>query len=86
MPDIWKLLFLGLGPFGLAFYFWDSATRSGDSRVLGALAYLTPVLSTLGLVFFAGKDFTWMSFLAMFLITGGASLGLLDFRNREKIR
>jgi drug/metabolite transporter (DMT)-like permease len=82
--DILKLIFLGLGPFGLAFYFWDSATRSGDSRVLGALAYLTPVISTMGLVFFAGKDFTLKSFIAMVLITGGAGLGLLDFRSPKQ--
>ena len=83
-PDLLKLVFMGLGPFGLAFYFWDAATRTGDSRILGALAYLTPVISTLGLVIFAGKNFTWSSFLAMFLITGGASLGLLDFRGRKQ--
>lgn len=85
-PDLLKLLFLGLGPFGLAFYFWDSATRNGDPRVLGALAYLTPVISTLGLVFFAGKAFTLMSFTAMVLITGGASLGLLDFRKKVPVQ
>ncbi len=84
MPDAMKLLFLGLGPFGLAFYFWDEATRKGDSRVLGALAYLTPVISTLGLVIFAGKIFTFSSFLAMVLITSGASLGLLDFRKSAR--
>ena len=83
-PDIIKLIFLGLGPFGLAFYFWDFATRKGDSRVMGAAAYLTPVISTLGLVVFAGKDFTWSSFLAMFFITGGAGLGLLDFRKGKQ--
>ncbi|MFL5785978.1 MAG: DMT family transporter [Bacteriovoracaceae bacterium] len=82
--ESWKLICMGLGPFGLAFYFWDTATREGDARVLGALAYLTPVISTLGLVFFAGKNFTWSSFLAMFLITGGACLGLLDFRVRKQ--
>jgi drug/metabolite transporter (DMT)-like permease len=83
-PDLIKLICLGLGPFGLAFYFWDSATRKGDSRVLGALAYLTPVISTLSLVIFAGKDFTMMSLVAMLFITGGASLGLLDFRARKQ--
>lgn len=83
-PDLLKLIFLGLGPFGLAFYFWDAALRGGDSRILGALAYLTPVISTLGLVAFAGKNFTWSSVLAMFLITGGASLGLLDFRTQKQ--
>ncbi len=84
LPDILMLLFLGLGPFGLAFYFWDTATHTGDTRILGAMAYLTPVISTLGLVFFAGKDFGWSSFLAMILITGGAGLGLLDFRKRKQ--
>lgn len=83
-PDFFKLLFLGLGPFGMAFYFWDTATREGDTRVLGALAYLTPVISTLGLVLFAGKELTVLSFIAMILITGGASLGLLDFRSRKQ--
>ncbi len=84
LPDMFMLLFMGLGPFGLAFYFWDSATHHGDTRILGAMAYLTPVISTLGLVFFAGKDFSWSSFLAMILITGGATLGLLDFRGRKQ--
>lgn len=82
--DAFKLVLMGLGPFGLAFYFWDLATRKGDGRVLGALAYLTPVISTLGLVIFAGKNFTWSSALAMFLITGGACLGLLDFRAQRR--
>lgn len=84
--DLLKLLFMGLGPFGIAFYFWDSATRRGDPRVLGALAYLTPVISTLGLVIFAGKEFTLTSFIAMVLITGGASFGLLDFRKKVPVQ
>lgn len=83
VDDFLKLLFLGFGPFGLAFYFWDTATRVGDPRVLGALAYLTPVISTLGLVIFAGKTLSGTSLLAMVLITGGATLGLLDFRGRR---
>jgi drug/metabolite transporter (DMT)-like permease len=74
------LLFLmGIGPFGLAFYCWDLALRLGDSRVIGALSYLTPVLSTLGLIFFADQEINSTSFLAMLLIIFGASSGLLDF-------
>lgn len=79
MEDAWKLLIMGIGPFGVAFYCWDVALRMGDSRVMGALAYLTPVLSTLGLVLFAGQEMVVTTFIAMVLIIGGASAGLLDF-------
>lgn len=79
MPDAWKLLIMGIGPFGIAFYCWDKACQLGDTKVLGALAYLTPVLSTLGLIFFAGKTLTGTTGLAMILIIGGAGTGLLDF-------
>lgn len=82
--DAWKLILLGAGPFGLAFYLWDLSLRWGDARVIGALSYLTPILSTLGLVFFAGQDFTRSVLLAMVLIIGGASVGLLDFFPRKR--
>jgi drug/metabolite transporter (DMT)-like permease len=77
--DAWKLALMGIGPFGVAFYCWDLALSKGDARVMGALAYLTPVLSTLGLVFFAGQEMVFSTFVAMLLIIGGASAGLLDF-------
>ena len=41
-----KLLALGLGPMGAAFYLWDIAMKRGDPRVTGVLAYATPLLST----------------------------------------
>jgi drug/metabolite transporter (DMT)-like permease len=78
-PDAWKILLMGLGPFGLAFYTWDLAMTKGDGRLLGALAYLTPVLSTTGLVFFTDQELSSSTILAMLLIIGGASSGLLDF-------
>lgn len=77
--DLWKILALGLGPFGLAFYFWDLALRDGDSRILGALAYLTPVISTIGLIVFTDQAMNSSTLWAMILIIGGASVGLLDF-------
>lgn len=77
--DAWKLVLMGIGPFGIAFYCWDLALRKGDPKVMGALAYLTPVLSTLGLVFFAGQSMDSSTFTAMLLIITGASSGLLDF-------
>jgi drug/metabolite transporter (DMT)-like permease len=79
MHDAWILILMGVGPFGVAFYAWDRALSLGDTRVIGALSYLTPVLSTLGLVLFAGQSLNFVSSLAMVLIIGGASSGLLDF-------
>lgn len=77
--DAILIFIMGLGPFGLSFYCWDYAGRIGKTKSLGALAYLTPVISTLGLIFFAEKILTFKSGLAMVLIIGGASTGLLDF-------
>lgn len=77
--DAWKLIVMGIGPFGIAFYTWDEALKLGDPRIIGALAYLTPVLSTLGLILFAGQEVVTSTLVAMILIIGGASAGLLDF-------
>ena len=77
--DALILFIMGVGPFGIAFYTWDLALLKGDSRIVGALSYLTPVLSTLGLIIFTGQFLTFSSWVAMTLIIGGASTGLLDF-------
>ena len=71
------LALLGLGPMGLAFYTWDAAMKRGDPRVIGALAYLTPLLSTLLLVLAGGRRLAPLSACAMGLIVAGAVLGSL---------
>ena len=38
---------MGLGPLGAAFVIWDIGMKRGDPRLLGTLAFATPVLSTL---------------------------------------
>jgi drug/metabolite transporter (DMT)-like permease len=40
------LLYMGLGPVGLAFYLWDRGMKRGDITVLGVLSYATPLAST----------------------------------------
>lgn len=86
LPDVIKLLFMGIGPFGLAFFFWDKGLQIGNPKVLGALAYLTPVISTLGLLLFTDEVLSGQGVLAIFLIIGGAALGLLDFLpSKQKI-
>ncbi len=71
------MVLLGLGPMGIAFYSWDAAMKRGDPRVIGALAYLTPLLSTLLLVLVGGGRFTPLAGCAMGLIVAGAVVGSL---------
>ncbi|MCJ7737957.1 MAG: DMT family transporter, partial [Anaerolineae bacterium] len=42
--DWLRLVLLGIGPMGGAFYVWDAAMKRGDPRIVGSLAYLTPLL------------------------------------------
>lgn len=75
-PTQWIFLILvGIGPMGSAFFFWDAALKRGDPRIIGSLAYLTPLLSTLNLVIFADQRLTLVSVLAMCLIIAGALIG-----------
>lgn len=73
--DWYWLIWLGVGPFGLAFYLWDLAIAGGDPRVVGAISYLTPVLSTVGLVSVAGLAPPWTTWVALVLISLGAAVG-----------
>jgi len=41
------VLAMGIGPVGGAFFLWDIGMKRGDPRLLGTLAYATPVASTL---------------------------------------
>jgi len=76
--DAWKILLMGLGPFGIGFYTWDIAMKKGDPKILGSLSYLTPALSTTNLIIFGGQVPSIETFYAIFLILGGTALGLLD--------
>ncbi len=69
------LVMIGVGPMGAAFFLWDAALKRGDPRKIGSLAYLTPLLSTLNLVWFGGKVVDAVMIAAMLLIVGGAVIG-----------
>ena len=75
------VLALGLGPMGLAFFVWDVGVKQGDIRLLGALAYLAPLLSTLLLVAAGRAEASSTVAVACVLITGGAALAA-----RERLR
>jgi drug/metabolite transporter (DMT)-like permease len=70
-----ELLILGLGPMGAAFFAWDHALKHGDPRVIGSLAYLTPMLSTILLALSGRGVLDGNSVAAMGLIVAGAALG-----------
>jgi len=72
------LVLLGIGPMGAAFFTWDAALKRGDPRIIGSLAYLIPMTSTLVLVLLGGHTITWVSGIAMLLIMSGAVIGSLD--------
>ena len=74
--DAWKLLALGLGPMGAAFYLWDIAMKRGDPRVIGVLAYATPVLSTALLLVTTSRPLTLSLAGATVLIVGAALLAV----------
>ena len=72
----WPLLVLmGLGPLGAAFYLWDAALKRGDPQQIGLLSFLTPLLSTLLLLWDRGQAISPNVAGAAVLIVGAAWLG-----------
>jgi len=72
--DLPWLVLMGAGPMGAAFFLWDAALKQGDPRMIGTLAYLTPLLSTLVLAASGAGAITFATLAAMALIVGGAAL------------
>lgn len=68
------ILLLGAGPLGAAFFLWDEGMKRGDPRLLGTLAYATPVASTLLLVVAGEGALDWRTGAAAALVIGGGVL------------
>ena len=73
--DAAPMIALAIGPMGAAFFLWDSAMKNGDARVIGTLAYLTPLLSTALLGLGDPSRFGWPVLAALLLVVGGAWIG-----------
>lgn len=71
---VWILL-MGAGPLGAAFYLWDAALKRGDPRQIGLLSFLTPLLSTGGLLLLRGERPDGAIIVATLMIVGAAWLG-----------
>ena len=71
-PAAWlAVLALGLGPLGAAFALWDAGMKRGDIRLLGTLAFATPVASTLLLAAAGHAPFTASLAAAAALVAAG---------------
>jgi len=73
--DVLLLLWMGLGPLGLAFYLWDAALKNGRAQQIGLLSFLTPLGSTVLLLLDRQEALTPIVAWAALLIVGGAWLG-----------
>ncbi len=76
------VLGLGLGPVGLAFFVWDIGVKRGNIKVLGAMSYAAPLISTLALVAFGKAEPTATLGIACVAIVGGALLAAKDMFRR----
>ena len=74
-PLLWPLLLMGLGPLGAAFFLWDAALKRGDAQQIGLLSFITPVLSTVLLLWSQGQALHWSLALATAMIVGAALWG-----------
>ena len=73
--DLARLVVLGLGPLGAAFFLWDAALKRGDARKIGLLSFITPLLSTLLLLTARGDMPGPHVLAAAVLIVGAAVVG-----------
>jgi drug/metabolite transporter (DMT)-like permease len=75
VQDGWLIGAMGAGPLGAAFFLWDQALKRGDARQIGILSYLTPLASTLVLLWIGQRPVSWNIAVAAALIVGAAALG-----------
>jgi drug/metabolite transporter (DMT)-like permease len=72
-PTAWlPIALLGLGPVGLAFFAWDYGVKHGNIKVLGALSYIAPLLSSVLLIVFGQGAFHVRILLACLCIIAGS--------------
>lgn len=81
-PTDWLLVALmGLGPIGLAFFAWDHGVKHGNIKLLGALSYLAPLLSSALLILFGRAPFRMGILIACALIICGSAVASMRVQN-----
>jgi drug/metabolite transporter (DMT)-like permease len=72
--ELASIVFIGFGPYGLAFVAWDAALRRGRSATVGTLAYAVPVLSALLLIATGMAQVDWRLVAAAVAVVAGCAL------------
>lgn len=84
MPEeLFAILLMGLGPAGAVFFVWDYGTKHGDIRVVSALLFFTPLLSSWLLIIAGVRPFDISIILACLLIVGGSIFASLEMWLQE---
>jgi drug/metabolite transporter (DMT)-like permease len=78
-----RVIGLGIGPVGIAFFAWDHGVKHGNLKTLGGLSYATPLLSTMLLVAFGHAAASASIAAAALLIVGGAVLAARDLWSKQ---
>jgi drug/metabolite transporter (DMT)-like permease len=74
LPTLLAAALMGIGPVGAAFFLWDIGMKHGDPRLLGTLAYATPIASTLLLCLAGYAPLTPPLLIAAGLVAAGGLL------------
>lgn len=82
--DLLWIALLGLGPLGLAFYLWDSALKIGDPIRIGIISFLTPLLSTVGVLLVQQRELTTALVISAVLIVGAGAIGMPTKGQRKR--
>jgi EamA domain-containing membrane protein RarD len=82
MPNLYEMcLILGLGlSSGLAALLWVFSTQKGNVKLLGVLAYFTPLLSMILLVYCGKEPMSRGLVIASILFICGVLVGCIDWK------
>ncbi len=78
ITEIFIIIAIGLGPIGGAFFVWDYGVKNGDIQLLGSFSYMTPLLSTVLLVFLGLAQPSSTIWIACTLIILGSIISSID--------
>jgi drug/metabolite transporter (DMT)-like permease len=78
------LVYMGVGPMGLAFYLWDFGMKKGNTGTTTTLRYATPVLSTIFLGFHAEQKLSPTLWLGVAMVTASIALARSGKKARAK--
>ena len=80
---VW-IVFLGVGPIGMGYYFWEIGVKRGAVHLLALLAYFTPIGSAALVAVFFKEAVSPGLFPGAAMIAAGAWLGKLAARSPEQ--